>query len=402
MIASKTSLSQTESIPDWTSWIWQQRNAIRTVDQLLEVFPGIPAEISNAIHQNEQTRRMQITPYYLTLIQRMPGGRAPVDDDPMWRQVVPYWDGEGEATYQYDGETENWELPSEMVTPIAQRKYDNRVIVRLSNVCHAYCQFCYEALRTRERQSHKPNFQQQHWDATVNYLRDHDEIEEVILSGGEPLMHTDERLEKVLADLRNIGRQIAIRIHTRALTFNPFRITDDLLDIFRRHNLTSVGLHVTHPNEVTEEFCAAVKRLSAVVPILFANMPLLRGVNDNTETIHDLGMRLYNIGVVPHYLYHFMPYSPGAEQFRTSVWTGVEIIKNLKRHVSDLAVPEFVLPHQSGKHTMPLLGEDEAPPRRMLDDAGQFVVHYTNWRGDEVDYFDVPIEPQKSTKSANH
>src|SRR5215207_3827321 len=121
MIASKTSLSQTESIPDWTSWIWQQRNAIRTVDQLLEVFPGIPAEISNAIHQNEQTRRLQITPYYLTLIQRMPGGRAPVDDDPMWRQVVPYWDGEGEATYQYDGETENWELPSEMVTPIAQR-----------------------------------------------------------------------------------------------------------------------------------------------------------------------------------------------------------------------------------------------------------------------------------------
>jgi lysine 2,3-aminomutase len=150
-------------------------------------------------------------------------------------------------------------------------------------------------------------------------------------------------------------------------------------------------LHVTHPNEVTEDFSAAVKRLSSAVPILFANMPLLRGINDSTETIHELGMRLYTVGVVPHYLYHFMPYSPGAAQFRTPVWTGVEIIRNLKRHISDLAVPEFVLPHQSGKHTMPLLAEDEEPPRRGEDESGHSVVRYTNWRGEVVDYFDVPV-----------
>lgn len=391
MIASKTSLTPNESTSEWTNWIWQQRNAIRNIDQLLQIFPGIPAQVSDVVRQNEETRRMQITPYYLNLIRRTPDGQAPVADDPMWRQVVPFWDGEGELTYQYDGETENWELPSEMVTPIAQRKYDNRVIIRLANVCHSYCQFCYEALRTLEKYSLKASFQQQHWDATLDYLRDHDEVEEVILSGGEPLMHTDERLDKVLADLRDLGRPLAIRIHTRSLTFNPFRITDELLEVFRRHRLTSVGLHVTHPNEVTEEFSAAVKRLSSAVPILFANMPLLRGINDSTETIHELGMRLYTVGVVPHYLYHFMPYSPGAAQFRTPVWTGVEIIRNLKRHISDLAVPEFVLPHQSGKHTMPLLGEDEEPPRRGQDESGHSVVRYTNWRGEVVDYFDVPV-----------
>jgi lysine 2,3-aminomutase len=278
-----------------------------------------------------------------------------------------------------------------MVTPIAQRKYDNRIIVRLSNVCHAYCQFCYEALRTLEKYSVKPNFQQQHWDATIDYVRNHVDVEEVILSGGEPLMHTDDRLDRVLGDLRDVGRPLAIRIHTRSLTFNPFRITDALLEVLRRHKLTSVGLHVTHPNEVTEEFAAAAKRLSSVVPILFANMPLLRGINDTTETIHELGMRLYSIGVVPHYLYHFMPYSPGAAEFRTPVWTGVEIIRELKRHVSDLAVPEFVLPHQSGKHTMPLLAEHEEAPRRYQQDDGQYVVRYTNWRGEVVDYFDVPL-----------
>ena len=210
---------------EWTDWKWQQKNAVRSVDQLLQVFPGIPQNISEAIRRNTKTRRLQITPYYLRLIRRTPDGLAPLADDPLWRQVVPYWEIEGDTAYEYDGQTENWEMPEEMVTPIAQHKYDNRVIIRLANVCHAYCQFCYEALRTLEKHSFKPTFQQEHWDATIDYLRRHEEIEEVILSGGEPLMHTDEQFEHVLADLRNLGRQIAIRIHTRALTFNPFRIT---------------------------------------------------------------------------------------------------------------------------------------------------------------------------------
>jgi lysine 2,3-aminomutase len=391
MIASNKYLIENESHAAWKDWRWQQRNAIRTADHLLQIFPGIVPNVAAVIRKNEAARRLQITPYYLTLICRTQDGRAPLADDPMWRQVVPYWDGEGDNTYQYDGETENWELPSEMATPIAQRKYDSRVIIRLANVCHAYCQFCYEALRTLERHSVKPNFNQEHWDATMAYLREHEDIEEVILSGGEPLMHTDEQLESVLTDLRSLDREIAIRIHTRSLTFNPFRITDDLLKIFVRHRLTSVGLHVTHLNEVTADFRATVKRLAAAVPIMFANMPLLRGINDSAQIIHELGMELYRIGVVPHYLYHFMPYSPGTEQFRTSVWTGVEIVRSLKRRITDLAVPEFVLPHHTGKHTMPLLGEDEAPPQRLHNDLGQPVVRYTNWRGEKVDYFDLPI-----------
>jgi lysine 2,3-aminomutase len=375
----------------WVDWMWQQRNAIRSVEQLLGVFPSLQPEVASAIRRNAETRRLQSTPYYLSLIRRTPDRCAPLADDPMWRQIAPFWDGEGELGYQYDGETENWEMPGEMVTPITQHKYDNRVIVRLSNVCHGYCQFCYEALRTLEKQSSKPNFQQQHWDATTDYLRAHDEVEEVILSGGEPLMLTDDRIERVLADLRGLDRPLAVRIHTRALTFNPFRVTEKLTEIFRRYELTSIGLHVTHPNEITEEFCAAAKRLAAAVPIMFANIPLLRSVNDSAEVVHELGMRLYLIGVVPHYLYHFMPYSPGAEQFRTPVQTGVEIVRSLKRRVTDLAVPEFVLPHHTGKHTMPLLAEGEAPPQSLQGEAGRPVVRYTNWRGDVVDYFDAPL-----------
>lgn len=373
----------------WTDWKWQQRNAIRSVDQLVEIFPGLEEPVVASIRENTASRRMQITPYALGLIRRTPDDRSPVPDDPLWRQVAPYWTDEGETIYAYDSHTENWELPEEMVTPIAQHKYQNRIIVRLANVCHAYCQFCYEALRTLERDSTKASFDREHWNATVAYVRATPSIEEVILSGGEPLMHSETQIDRVLGDLRTLGRPIAIRIHTRALTFNPFRITEALAEVLRFHRINAVGLHVTHPNELTSEFEAAIERLRPATPIMFANMPLLHGVNDDIETMHRLGMQLYMLGVIPHYLYHFLPHSPGAAAFRTPARTGVEIVRSLKRRVSNLAVPEFVLPHSSGKHTMPLLAAGEEPARETLDARGQPVIRYTNWRGQIVDYPDV-------------
>lgn len=375
---------------EWGNWKWQQRNAVRSVEQLQKYFPGLSDDIVERIMRNNETRRIQITPYYLGLIQRTKDGLSPLANDPMWRQVAPCWETARDIPYQYDGQTENWEMPGEMVTPIAQHKYDNRIIIRLANVCHGYCQFCYEALRTLEKESPKLSFQQEYWDDTLEYLRGHTAVEEVILSGGEPLMQTDELLNAVLADLRNLGRQIIIRLHTRALTFNPFRLTDDLTEILRRHKLNAIGLHVTHPKEITQEFRDAVDQLKKATAIIFANIPLLRGVNDNVEIMRSLSMTLYSLGVVPHYLYHFMPYSPGATEFRTSVRTGVDIIRALKRRISNLAVPEFVLPHHSGKHTMPLLAAEEPPPTWEQNVSGQWVVRYVNWRNEVVEYVDLP------------
>lgn len=382
------SLSQT-SQAEWEDWQWQQRNAVRTILALLEVFPSIPPKTVEAIRKHLDSRKFQITPYALTLIGRAPDGSAPDPADPVWRMFAPYWDSEGKEGYSYDGETENWELAHEMVTPIAQHKYDNRIIVRLSNVCHGYCQFCYEALRTIEKKSTKNTFNEQHWQQTVDYVKANSGVEEVILSGGEPLMHADDRLARVLSDLRKIPRWIAIRIHTRSLTFNPFRITNALLTLFDQYEVNAVGFHVVHPNEITSEFRRAAKRLGRVVPIMFANIPLLAGINDSVETMHELGMKLYSAGVIPQYLYHFIPNSPGATEFRTTVQTGVDVIRGVKRRISNLAVPEFVLPHHTGKHTMPLLGPNEQAPYRTTDSDGRPVIRYTNWAGNVVDYLDV-------------
>ncbi len=384
----------------WHDWQWQQHNSIRSAQELQREFPGLPHEVVRTIEKNQSRRRFQITRYTLGLIRRTGDGLSPAEGDPIWQQVVPYWDTEGQAAYHYDGETENWELAHEMVTPIAQHKYDNRVIIRLANVCHSYCQFCYEALRTLEKTSPKDAYQVQHWRATLDYLRRHEEVEEAILSGGEPLMRSDSQIDSILGDLRGIGRWIAIRIHTRSLFFNPFRITNRLIDLLAQHEVNAVGLHVCHPNEITDEFRAAVRKLRQGVPILFANMPLLLGINDDPQVLHALCMGLYREGVVPHYLYHFLPFSPGAEQFRTSVQTGIDLIRSLKRHITNLAVPEFVIAHTSGKHTLPLLAPGEEPPRRGLDARGNPVVSYSNWRGELVEYLDVPDTPPQAAATS--
>lgn len=389
MMVANPVLAEYQRSEGWGDWKWQQRNSVRTLEQLTRVFPKLQPNYVEAIEQYKDTRRFQITPYVLSIIRYTEDGLAPHPEDPIWRQFIPHKEDEHGAADAYDGETENWEMPEEMVTPIAQRKYDNRVIIRLANVCHGYCQFCYEALRTLEKESPKLSFQQKHWEATVDYLREHREVEEVILSGGEPLMLMDEQLARVLSDLNSLGREMVVRIHTRALTFNPFRMTDGLLDIMRGHGLTSLGVHVAHPNELTAEFRHAVARIHAAVPIMFANIPLLGGINDDVGVMHSLGMSLYSLGIIPQYLYHFMPFSPGASEFRTPVRRGLDIVCSLKRRVTNLAVPEFVLPHQSGKHTLPLLRPDDKPPQWKLNADGQPVVRYTNWRGEEVEYLDA-------------
>lgn len=368
------------NIGDWSDWKWQQRNAVSKLDELLSHFPGLgQGDWLSRISEHLQNRKLSVTPYALSLIQADEHMR-PLADDPLWRQLIPDWNSSAAAPLGYDGESENWELPYEMVTPICQHKYSNRVILRLANVCHAYCQFCYEALRTLEKQTIKSAMRKQDWLNTLDYIRQHRELDEVILSGGEPLMHADAHLDTYLADLRAIRPDLIIRLHTRALTFNPYRITPQLVDILGHHDVTAVGLHVAHPREITEDFLQAAKRLRSVCPILFANIPLLSGINDTYETLSQLCLKLYRHGIVPHYLYHFMPFSPGSDAFRTEISEALTILNRMKRRLSNTAVPEYVLPHKTGKYSVPL-DLLKGLPRLEQRPDGEYL-QYINWQGD--------------------
>lgn len=375
--------------PEWRDWKWQQRNAITSVADLVQIYPGLTGSSLQDIQRNLNHRRICLTPYVFSLMSCDGEESRPRTDDPVWRQLVPEWSSAETSAIEYNGKTENWELQEEMKTPICQHKYPNRVILRVANVCHSYCQFCYEALRTLEKHSEKENMRQRYWDDTLDYIRRTESVEEVILSGGEPLMLSDDKLDSLLQSLREIDRPIALRIHTRALTFNPFRIGDGLLEVLARNRVRAVGIHVTCLAELSDEFGAAAARLQSAVPILFANIPLLRTINDDVETMHPLCMRLYHNGIIPHYLYHFMPFSPGSSTYRTSVRRGIEIVKAMKRHMTNLAVPEFVLPHHSGKYSPPLILNDDEALQWTESADGAPVVRYKNWCGKLVEYSDL-------------
>ncbi|MEM0672464.1 MULTISPECIES: KamA family radical SAM protein [Dickeya] len=374
---TELALFPAEGRSGWADWRWQQKNAIRDEPALRAACGGWSDEIAQRIIHNLASRKMQITPYYANLIKE--AGYKNIVDNPLWRQVVPFWLDDGATGY--DGESENWELSHEMKTPICQHKYDNRVILRMVNTCNSYCQFCFEALRTLKVDSEKENAGRKAFQDSLNYIRNTPGVEEVILSGGDPMMLTDAKLDECLGAIRNIRDSLLIRIHSRSLTFNPYRITDTLLDILRRHRVNAFGVHVCHPLELSDTFRDAVKRIQQVVPIVFSNMPLLRGVNDNEDTLRQLFIELYRMGVKPYYLYHFMPFSPGASEYKASIRDAIAIMNRLKRRVSNIALPEYVLPHAKGKFTVPLLSSAQDMPQ-FEDINGERFYRFTNWQGD--------------------
>ncbi|MEB0047065.1 MULTISPECIES: KamA family radical SAM protein [unclassified Pseudomonas] len=371
----------------WSDWRWQQKNAVRDERSLREACGGWGDDVTAHIVHNLQGRKLQITPYYIDLIMRSRNAGS-VLEHPLWRQVVPYWNEL--AQDDYDGISENWELHHEMKTPICQHKYDNRVILRMTNTCNAYCQFCFEALRTLQVGTEKPNANTNSFLDSLEYIRNTPAIEEVILSGGDPLMLSDRKLEENLAALRSISDDLLIRIHSRALSFNPFRVTDELVAMLEKYKVNAFGLHVCHPLELSDDFARAVKRIQSVVPIVFSNMPLLRGVNDDEQTLHTLFIDLYRMGVKPYYLYHFMPFSPGASEYKASISHAIALMKCLKRRVSNIAMPEYVLPHAQGKFTVPIMDfdkPDELPRFEMRD--GQRYYTFQSWNGHRCSWHDA-------------
>lgn len=368
--------SSLQDIGEWTDWQWQQRHSIRTLDDICRVFPDLPAAL---IEKHLSQRKIQITPYFAGLIHQTSDAGS-VFDNPLARQVLPYWDEELDGGY--DASTDNWELDHEMKSPICQHKYDNRVILRIANTCNAYCQFCFEALRTIEVKSSKATTKQDSWQRTLDYIGSASGLEEVIFSGGEPLIVADAKIERYLADVRQVRPDILLRVHSRILSFNPFRVTGELVEALDRHGVNAFGIHICHPAEITDDFVQSLRKIQSAVPITFANIPLLRNVNDNYETLTELFLSLYRVGIVPYYLYHYMPLSPGSAEYSSSIRSIIEIMKRIKRRKSNIAVPEYVLPHRKGKFTVPLITEPDDVPQFAEDDQGLPQYVFKNWQGE--------------------
>lgn len=381
---------------EWKDWKWQQKNTIKYLGELSEYFYNIDRIFFDNLYEKSKGLKFQITPYMLSQIPQ----HTRLDElqkNSWFLQFFPLGDIYRQGPDAYNG-TENWDMPEEFPTSNLQHKYTNRALVRFRN-CLAYCNFCFEALGTLEKDP-KPEkiFKWGDWEKSLEYLASRPEIEEVVLSGGEPLLLSDSKLEQVLKDvseIRNPDGKPKIRfkrIHTRVLSHNPYRITDSIVKLFSDYKVNEIAFHVVHPSEITSDFKEAIYRIregaGRYAPILATHTPLLGNVNAKAETLWELFGQLYELNVKPYYLLHTLPHTPFANQQRASVRDGVKLMKQLKRHKSNIAIPEYVLAHYNGKITVPLELNGTPEFQYTKDIHGNPIVNFLNWKNNWVEYPD--------------
>jgi lysine 2,3-aminomutase len=328
----------------WDDWRWQMQNAIRTTSHLAEFFPLAGQELKD-LESLEAKYKLAIPPYYFSLIN--------LNDprDPIGLQSLP---STLEMSSSAGVELEDpLEEDKDAPVPGLTHRYPDRALLVTTHVCSMYCRFCTRKRVTMDRDG---------WDAPshndermVEYVRQHSEIRDVIVSGGDPLSLPVGRLRWFVTQLAAIEHLDVIRLGTRVPVTLPQRLFDkDLIDLLAGAQKIWIQTHFNHPREITPESARAVRNLvNAGMPVS-NHAVLLKGVNDSVSTMRSLVRGLLRIKVRPYYLFHCDPVT-GAGHFRTSVWKGLEIIEGLRGHVSGLAVPTYVVDGMHGAGKIPLM-----------------------------------------------
>ena len=329
---------------DWNNWHWQLQNVIRTVDELDAILRLTPDE-RQAMTGTTGGLPTAVTPYYASLLDPDNPG------DPLRRTMIPTT---AELVLS-PGEAED-PLAEESQSPIPGliHRYPDRVLFMATEYCSAYCRYC-----TRSRmvgQAERKRYCCGQCQKAVAYIKETPAIRDVIISGGDPLTLPDEALEWLLMSIRAIPHVEVIRIGTKTPAVLPMRMTPELTKILHKANPLWMSLHFTHPGELTPETAEACSRLADAGLPLGSQTVLLRGVNDDADTMRSLMTGLMKIRVRPYYLYQCDPIV-GSAHFRTPVERGLEMIKALRGHVSGYAVPQYVIDAPGGGGKIPLLPE---------------------------------------------
>jgi lysine 2,3-aminomutase len=324
----------------WRDWTWQLKNRITTTKQLEQLMELTPDERAGCEHANRKLA-LAITPYFFNLIDR----RDP--DCPIRKQVIP------RAAEQVvsDGEMLD-SLGEDEHSPVSGlvHRYPDRVLFLVTDRCAAYCRYCTRSRLVSNAQDY--NFHPE-YEEGLRYIAAHPEIRDVLLSGGDPLLLSDAKLEHLLSRLRAIPHVEFIRIGSRIPVFLPQRITPELCGILRRHGPVWMSIHVNHPRECTADLRAACERLAFAGVPLGNQSVLLRGINDDVDVMKALVHRLLRMRVRPYYLYQ-MDLITGGAHFKASVRKGIEIIQALRGHTTGYAVPQFVIDAPGGGGKVPL------------------------------------------------
>ncbi len=361
--------SMWKSVPEslWNDWHWQQRERITSLDQLEKVL-RLTDDERRAVVETDAEFHMGITPYYAALMD---------PDDPacpIRLQSVPTL---GELQIAPADLEDPLAEERDMPVPGITHRYPDRVLFYTTHNCPVYCRHC-----TRKRKVSDPTSAaaKAQVEAGLSYVEKHAEIRDVVISGGDPLSLSDERLDYILGRLRAIPHIEIFRLGTRNLVTLPQRVTDDFVQMLRKHHPVYVNTHFNHPKECTAEAFEAARRLADAGCVIGNQMVLLKGVNDDPAIVKDLNHRLLLMRIRPYYIYQ-CDLAKGISHFRTPVEAGIRIIEQLRGHTSGLAVPQFVVdaPHGGGK--IPV-----NPDYVVRHEGKRWVLR--NYAGREYEYFE--------------
>jgi lysine 2,3-aminomutase len=316
---------------EWNDWRWQLRHSFRGLDALERIL-DLSDDERSAMQLNRNSLPNAITPYYASLLDRTDASQG------LRRTMVMV-------------KQEFVRTPEESIDPLAEdadspvpglvHRYPDRVLFLVTGTCPVYCRYC-----TRSRmvgsQDGDYEFSTTQWERAIDYIAQTPVIRDVLLSGGDPLVMSDDRLEWVLSRLRRIKHVEFLRIGSKVPAVLPQRITPALTRMLRRYHPLWMSVHFIHPDELTPEVHQACSRLADAGIPLGCQTPLLAGVNDSLDTCQKLFHGLLRCRVKPYYLYQ-ADLVVGTAHFRTAVSKGLEIIEGLRGHTTGYAVPTYAI-----------------------------------------------------------
>lgn len=325
----------------WENSAWQLKHRITTLRELEQFLSLTKEEKAGILLAGANKLAMAITPYFFTLI----------DTDnphcPIRRQVIP----RVEESYTSPEEFADpcGEEPDAVVPGLIHR-YPDRVLFLVTDRCATYCRYC---TRSRIVSGAGEMHLIPQWKNAFKYLQEHTEVRDILLSGGDPLLLPDERLEELLTQLTAIEHIDIVRMGSRVPIFLPQRITDKLCQTLQKFSPLYLSLHINHPKELTKEAKYALDKLADHGVVMGSQTVLLRDINDNAEIQKELYQNLLLCRVRPYYLYQ-CDLINGSSHFRTSIQEGIDIIHSLRGYTTGYAIPQYVVDGPGGGGKIPL------------------------------------------------
>ncbi|MDP4108719.1 MAG: KamA family radical SAM protein [Bacillota bacterium] len=343
---------------DWENYRWQLKNRFTDARDIGDVL-GLSEEETREISEVGKKFRFAVSPYYMSLID-------PEDkESPIKKQAVPSvleLDGKGEP----DPMDEAGCAPHELIT----RRYPDRLIIKVTNLCGMYCRFCQRRRLIGERDTHAPREKLME---AVEYVRANKEVRDILITGGDAFLLDDETIEWLLKELTGINHVEIVRFGTRTPVTLPQRITKNLVQILKKYHPVYVNTHFNSPREITPESKKACEMLADAGIPLGNQMVLLNGVNNDGLTVRKLNQSLLRIRVRPYYIFHPKTVT-GTSHFWVKLQTGLEIMESLRGRTSGLAIPTYIVNGPKGLGKTPILPN-------YLSYIGEDKAVFRNWEG---------------------